>query len=92
MLKQRQESINQYKTAGRDDLVLIEEFESNVIKEFLPDPLTDTEITNIISEAIVKLQPSGIRDMGKVIAYIKPKLIGRADMAIVSNQVKNKLA
>ena len=92
MLKQRRESIRQYRDAGRDDLAEVEEAEIIVIQEFLPESLTDTEIDSIIEAAISDAGASSIRDMGKVMAILKPKMQGRADMSHVSAKIKQNLA
>ena len=91
MLKQRRDSISQFTDAGRDDLVAQESYEMDVIQEFLPVPLTDTEIGNLIETAIVSIGASGMQDMGKVMGQLKPQLQGRADMGKVSGQIKARL-
>ncbi len=91
MLKQRRESIRQYRDAERDDLAEVEEAEIIVIKEFLPESLTDEEINSIIEAAVSDTGASSIRDMGKVMAVLKPKMQGRADMSLVSAKIKQKL-
>ncbi len=92
MLKQRRESIRQYRDAGRDDLAEVEEAEIIVIQEFLPESLTDDEIDSIIEAVVSETGASSIRDMGKVMAALKPKMQGRADMSLVSAKIKQKLA
>jgi len=92
MLKQRRESIRQYRDAGRDDLAEVEEAEIVVIKEFLPESLTDAEIDSMIESAVSDTDAASIRDMGKVMAVLKPKMQGRADMSLVSAKIKQKLA
>jgi uncharacterized protein YqeY len=92
MLKQRRESIRQYRDAGRDDLADVEEAEIVVIQEFLPESLTDAEIDSIIEAVVSDTGASSIRDMGKVMAVLKPKMQGRADMSLVSAKIKQKLA
>lgn len=91
MLKQRRESIAQYKNAGREDLLAVEEKEVAVISEYLPEALSDAEIADMISTAISETQASSIKDMGKVMASLKPKMQGRADMSVVSAQIKKAL-
>lgn len=88
MLKQRRESIKQYRDAAREDLAEIEETEVAVIKTFLPQALTDDEITAMVQAAITETEASSIKDMGKVMAILKPAMVGRADMAIVSLKIK----
>ena len=90
--KQRRESISQFKDAGREDLVAQEELELGFIKEYLPEPFTDDEVQSIIKEAIDATHASSMKDMGKVMAYIKPKVQGRADMGKISGQIKSSLA
>ena len=91
MLKQRRESIAQYKNAGREDLLAVEEKEVAVISEYLPEALSDAEIADMISTAISETKASSIKDMGKVMASLKPKMQGRADMSVVSAQIKKAL-
>ncbi|MGZ5044376.1 MAG: GatB/YqeY domain-containing protein [Methylobacter sp.] len=92
MLKQRRESIRQYAEAGRQDLVAIEEAEIPVIQDFLPQALTETEIDLMVKDAITESGAESIKDMGKVMALLKAKMQGRADMAVVSNKIKAALA
>jgi len=91
MLKQRRESISQYEQAARTDLVEQEQFEMEVIQTYLPQPLSPAEIDVLIGQAIAETGASGIKDMGKVMALLKPQLQGRADMSAVSAQIKAKL-
>lgn len=88
MAKQRRESISQYKEAGRDDLVAQEESELLVIQDFLPQPLTEDEIAELIKDAVASTGAQDMKDMGKVMGVLKPKLQGRADMGKVSGQIK----
>ncbi|HAU1151271.1 TPA: GatB/YqeY domain-containing protein [Legionella pneumophila] len=92
MSKQRKESIAQFAKANRDDLIAQEQFELDVIAKYLPEPLTDDEIDALISDAIKSTGAEKISDMGKVMAILKPKLQGRADMAQVSARIKAKLS
>ena len=92
MLKQRRESIAQYQAGGRDDLVVIEEAEIIVIQEFLPAALSDEEIEQMVGEAMSESGASTVRDMGKVMAILKPKMQGRADMGQVSGLIKSRLS
>nr|AAB09541.1 LporfX [Legionella pneumophila] len=92
MSKQRKESIAQFEKASRDDLVAQEQFELNVISKYLPEPLNDNEIEELISDAIKSTGAEKMSDMGKVMAILKPKLQGRADMAQVSARIKAKLS
>jgi len=92
MLKQRRESIKQYEAAERQELADQEAFEITVIQEFMPSQLSDDEISTIIDEAVAATGASSMKDMGKVMGIIKPKLAGRADMGAVSGKIKAKLA
>lgn len=88
MLKQRRDSVTQYEAAGREDLASVERAEMAVINEFLPEALSDDEIAALIREAVAASGASSVRDMGAVMAILKPKLQGRADVAVVSQKVK----
>lgn len=92
MLKQRRESIKQYRAAERIDLAEIEEAEILVIQDFLPQPLSEQEIDGLVKDAIAESGASSIRDMGKVMGLLKPKMQGRADMSVVSSKIKGALA
>ena len=92
LAKQRQESISQYQAANRPDLEEQEVFELSLIKHYLPEPLSQEAIDALVVEAFAETGASSMRDMGKVIAYLKPQLQGRADMARVSALIKAKLA
>ena len=89
--KQRRESISQFSSAGRDDLVAQEELELGFIQEYLPAPMSNDDIQSLIKEAIDATEASSMKDMGKVMAYIKPKAQGRADMGKISGQIKSAL-
>ncbi len=91
MSKQRRESIAQFSEAGRDDLVDQEQFELTIIQSYLPKPLSDAEIDALIKEAIASTGASSMKDMGKVMGYIKPKAQGRADMGKISGLIKASL-
>lgn len=91
MLKQRKDSIVQFEAAERFELAEKEQQETEVIKTFLPQPLSDDEIDKIIDIAIDETDASGMQAMGAVMAIIKPQLQGRADMGSVSQRVKAKL-
>lgn len=92
MLKQRRDSLQQFADAGREDLVSAVEFELSTLQEFMPKALSATEIESIIVSAIKDSGASGIKDMGTVMAALKPKMQGRADMGSVSNLVKQHLS
>lgn len=88
MLKQRRESIKQFRDANRIDLVEIEEAEVLVIQDFLPQALTEVEIDEMVAKAITDVGAASIKDMGRVMAILKPQMQGRADMAVVSARIK----
>lgn len=88
MLKQRRESIKQFRDAGRVDLAEIEEAEVEVIQGFLPQPLTEAEIDQMVVSAIAQAGAASVKDMGAVMAILKPQMQGRADMAVVSARIK----
>ena len=92
MLKQRRDSITQFDAAGRTDLSDKERYEVSVIEAYLPAKLSDGEVETLVDQAVREVAPSGPKDMGKVMAALKPKLAGRADNAKVSELVKRKLA
>jgi uncharacterized protein len=91
MVKQRRESITQFEAGNRADLAAIERAEVAVLQGYLPAPLTDAEIDALIAEAIGATGATGIAGMGKVMAAVKPKLAGRADMGAVSAKIKARL-
>ncbi len=92
MLKQRKDSISQYEAAGRTDLADVEKFEVGVIQAYLPAQLGEAEIATIIDAAIAQSGASSAKDMGKVIALVKPQVAGKADMGKLSESIKQKLA
>lgn len=91
MLKQRRDSIAQYEKAGRQDLVDAEKFEVEVLSGYMPQALSPAEIQAAVAEAVAASGAAGPQDMGKVMAILKPKLAGRADMSQVSGLVKAAL-
>lgn len=91
MVKQRQEAASQFVSGSRQDLADKEEAEIEVIKRFLPSPLSDEEITALVDEAVSATGADSIKDMGKVMGMLKPKVQGRADMGNVSKLIKAKL-
>ena len=91
MVKQRRDSITQYENAGRTELANQERFEIGIIQEYLPRQLTEAEIAALIDEAMQTTGAASMKDMGKIMAILKPRLQGRADMAAVSAQIKQKL-
>ena len=92
MIKQRRESIAQFEKAARQDLVDKEKAEIEVLSAYLPQKMSDAELSAAISAAVSETGASGIRDMGKVMALLKPRLAGKADMGKVSSLVKSKLS
>ncbi len=91
MLKQRRESIKQFNEAGRIDLSDIEEAEVLVIQGYLPKPLTEAEINEMVENAVSDSAAKSIKDMGKVMGVLKPQMLGRADMSVVSKIIKTRL-
>ena len=91
MLKQRRESITQYEKANRDDLIAVEQAESDLIQEYMPAALSEAEIASVIDDAVAKTGASSIKDMGKVMGMVKPLLAGKADMSAVSQIIKQRL-
>lgn len=92
MLKQRRDSIAQYEAASRQDLADIEKQEIAVLQEYLPAALTEAELDAILGEAISKSGAAGMQDMGKVMAVVRPQVLGRADMGKVSGLIKTRLS
>ncbi|MBN9231311.1 MAG: GatB/YqeY domain-containing protein [Legionella sp.] len=92
MSKQRKESIAQFEKANRQDLVQQEQTELLVIGKYLPEPLSEAEVVALLDEAIAATSAQKMADMGKVMAYIKPKIQGRADLTQVSALIKAKLS
>lgn len=91
MVKQRRDAIEQFESAGRTDLAAQEALELEVLAEFLPAPLSETEITQIVDDAIADTGAVGMADMGKVMAIVKAQAQGRANMATISGIVKSRL-
>lgn len=90
-VKMRDDSIEQYSKTSRSDLVEKETMELNILKEFLPKPLTDSEVDELISEAIDEIKPEGMKDMGKIMGYLSPKVKGRTDQKALSMKIKERL-
>lgn len=88
MVKQRRESIAQFRAGGRDDLADAEEREIRVLQDFLPQPLSNDEIDALIKRAIEETGAASAKEMGRIMASLKPRIQGRADMAEVSKKVK----
>jgi uncharacterized protein YqeY len=92
MVKQRKDSIEQFGKGGRADLVEKEETELKVIQEFMPTPMSETELDAMIAEAIRETGAASVRDMGKVMATLMPKVTGKADGKMVGEKVKARLS
>jgi uncharacterized protein YqeY len=92
MVKQRRDSIEQFEKGGRPDLVEKEEAELKVIREFMPAQMSETELDAIIAEAIRETGAAGVRDMGKVMKILMPKVTGKADGKTVGEKVKLMLS
>jgi uncharacterized protein YqeY len=92
MTKQRKDSFKQFEDAGREDLANQEALEIAVIAEFLPDQLSDDEVSGLVKAAIAETGAASMQDMGKVMAIVKPQVQGKADMGAVSGLVKAQLS
>ncbi len=91
MLKQRRDSITQYEAAKREDLANVEKYEISVLRAYMPQAISDSEIERLIDEVIASIKAKGQQELGKVIAVLKPRLAGRADMGKVVALVRTKL-
>lgn len=92
MLKQRRDSVSQFEAGGREDLAAIERFEIGVIQAYMPAPMGEAELEAAVAASIAEAGATGPQDMGKVMAVLKPKVAGRADMGALSGLVKKKLS
>lgn len=92
MLKQRRDSIAAFESANRIDLADIEKFEVTVLQGYLPQQLTEDELKSILDQVVVDTGAEGVKDMGKVMAAIKPLVAGKADMGKISGLIKARLA
>jgi uncharacterized protein YqeY len=92
LLKQRKDSASQYQAAGRQDLADQENYEIGVLNAYMPQAMDAEEVAALVKQAVTETGATTARDMGKVIAWLKPQLAGRADMAAVSSLVKSALA
>ena len=92
MIKQRREAIAQFQSGGRADLVAKETAEIGVLQAYLPSQMSEAEIDALISQSIAATGASSVKDMGKVMALVKPKAQGRADLGLVSARIKQKLS
>ena len=91
MLKQRRDSLTQFQAAQRADLAAQEQYEISQLETWLPAPLSESELEALLAAAIAATGASGARDMGKVMAALKPQVAGRADMTALSARVKARL-
>jgi uncharacterized protein len=91
MIKQRRESITQFESGGRSDLAAKENAEIGVLRGYLPAQLTASEVDALIAEAIAATGAASVKDMGKVMGFVKPKAQGRTDMGALSARIKQKL-
>ncbi len=92
MVKQRKDSISQFSDAGRTDLVEIEEAELEIINNYMPEQLSDEEVVSVVDRAINDSGANSMKDMGKLMGMLKPRLQGKADMSIVSQLIKSRLS
>ena len=92
MVKQRKDSISQFSDAGRTDLVEIEEAELEIINNYMPEQLSDEEVAAVVDKAINDSGANSMKDMGKLMGMLKPRLQGKADMSIVSQLIKSRLS
>jgi uncharacterized protein len=90
--KKRVEAAEAFRTAGREEQAASEEAELDVLEEFMPDPLTDEELEEIVDDAIAENGATSLRDLGRVMADVMPQIAGRADGSAVSQLVREKLA
>lgn len=91
MLKQRRESVTQFLQGNRKDLADKEEAEIKVIQAYMPAQLSDAELDKLVAEAVAQSGAASVKDMGKVMGILKPKVAGKADMSAVSAKIKAKL-
>ncbi len=91
LMKQRRESVSQYEAAGRQDLADAEKFEMKVLSAYLPQQMSDAELAAAVDAALSESGAAGVKDMGKVMGVLKPRLAGRADMGKVSALVRARL-
>ncbi len=92
MVKQRRDSVAQYSSAGRQDLADVELAEIAVLEEFMPKPLTNEEVSELVQNAIAASNATSMQDMGNIMAILRPQVQGRADMGVISQLVKQHLA
>ncbi|MEE4184558.1 MAG: GatB/YqeY domain-containing protein [Gammaproteobacteria bacterium] len=92
LIKQRQDSAQQFAAAGRDDRAAAEQAEAGILQAYLPEQLSDAEVAQLVADAIKEAGATSMRDMGKVMASLRPATQGRADMGLVSGLVKTQLS
>ena len=90
--KKRLEAIEMYEAAGRDEQAEDEEYELDVLEEFMPEPLSEDQLERIVDDAIAEVGATSMRDLGRVMADVMPQIAGRADGSVVSQLVREKLA
>ncbi len=91
LIKQRKDSISQFQAANRDDLVAIESAELIVLQAYMPEQMSEAEVAAVVAKAVTEVGATGPQDMGKVMGLVKSQLAGKADMGVVSTQVKAAL-
>ncbi len=91
LIKQRKDSISQFQAANRDDLVAIENAELVVLQAYMPAQMSEAEVAAVVAKVVADVGATGPQDMGKVMGVVKPQLAGKADMGVVSAQVKAAL-
>lgn len=91
LIKQRKDSISQFQAAKRDDLVAIENAELIVLQAYMPEQMSEAEVAAVVAKAVAEVGATGPQDMGKVMGLVKSQLAGKADMGVVSAQVKAAL-
>lgn len=91
MIKQRRDSVSQYQAAARQDLVNQENYEIDLLQQYLPAQLSEAELIKLVKEAIAESGASSAKDIGKVMGILKPKVQGKADMTVVSAKIKELL-
>ena len=91
LIKQRKDSISQFQAAKRDDLVAIENAELIVLQAYMPEQMSEAEVAAVVAKAVAEVGAAGPQDMGKVMGLVKSQLAGKADMGVVSAQVKAAL-
>jgi uncharacterized protein YqeY len=92
MVRKGEESIEQFQAGGRNDLVEKEKMEIEILKSFLPQPIPQEEIIKIIDETIQETQSSSLKDLGKVMKAVMPRLVGKADGKVINQLVKERLS